>query len=321
MSTPLDPSLPLWQLQHIGEYRGGSALVARVHHCIGDGMSLVPVLLNVADPVEGDIFAPNVPPQIGPSGSSPLGRLGQALKFGGKAAVTMGRLAVMPKDPSTALKGDLQIPKRASWSAALPLVDVKRTGKALGGTVNDVLLSAVAGSLSRYLESRNQEVPADLSLRAVVPFNLRRPEDSVLGNKFGLVFLSLPLGIRDPVARTKEVHQRMLAVKTSPEPVVAFGLQEQVLRFFGQKATAVMTNVPGPREYLRVGGVKVDGLMFWVPQSGQLGLGVSILSYADQVRVGIATDVGLIPDPEALTQGFQDALDELQDEARKLRGE
>ena len=77
------------------------------------------------------------------------------------------------------------------------------------------------------------------------------------------------------------------------------------LRFFGRKATVVLTNVPGPREPLYMAGRKVDKIMFWVPQSGHMGLGISILSYAGGVMLGIATDAGLVPDPERILEGLQ----------------
>jgi hypothetical protein len=81
---------------------------------------------------------------------------------------------------------------------------------------------------------------------------------------------------------------------------------EQVgLRFFGSKATAVLTNVPGPRQPLYMAGRKIDKVMFWVPQSGHMGLGISILSYAGGVMLGIATDAGLVPDPERIVDGFK----------------
>jgi hypothetical protein len=77
------------------------------------------------------------------------------------------------------------------------------------------------------------------------------------------------------------------------------------LRFFGSKATAVLTNVPGPREPLYLAGRKLDRVMFWVPQSGRLGLGISILSYAGGVMLGVATDEGLVADPEKIVDAFE----------------
>jgi hypothetical protein len=124
------------------------------------------------------------------------------------------------------------------------------------------------------------------------------------------------LGIDDPFDRLQELKRRMDQIKNSPEAVVALGIlqvtgmvpeqiQDVIVNLFGAKATAVMTNVPGPREPLYLAGQPIRGVMFWVPQSGRLGLGVSILSYNGQVTLGVASDLSLIPDPERIIAGFQ----------------
>jgi WS/DGAT/MGAT family acyltransferase len=197
---------------------------------------------------------------------------------------------------------------------------VKAVGRVSGGTVNDVLLTAVSGALGRYLHTRG-EPAGGLDFRAVVPVNLRPiDEKPKLGNAFGLVFLSLPVGIADPLDRLFELKTRMDAIKGTPEAIVAFGVlgmmgvsvsqvQDIVLNIFGSKATAVMTNVPGPRQMRYFAGKPIDGIMFWVPQSGKLGLGVSIMSYNNKVLLGIATDAGLVPDPETIIAAFHDEFE------------
>jgi len=154
----------------------------------------------------------------------------------------------------------------------------------------------------------------------VLPVNLR-PDDEVelLGNRFGLVFLALPVGISDRGERLRVLKERMDAIKDSAEAVVTYAIldvigmttpavETQAVRFFGSKATAVMTNVPGPRQTLYLAGAPVRSLMFWVPQSARLGLGVSIISYAGEVRIGVVTDSGLVPDPDAIVAGFHEEL-------------
>jgi hypothetical protein len=156
-----------------------------------------------------------------------------------------------------------------------------------------------------------------LDIRAMVPFSLRRPEEfNKLGNRFGLVLLSLPVGVRDPLQRIHMLKQRMDEIKSSPEALVAFAIlgamgltpiqvEELILKFFAAKATAVMTNVPGPREPLYLAGQLIRGVMFWAPHPGNLGLGVSIISYNGAVAVGIVTDKGLAPNPDEIVAGFQ----------------
>jgi diacylglycerol O-acyltransferase len=91
------------------------------------------------------------------------------------------------------------------------------------------------------------------------------------------------------------------------------------LRFFGTKATAVLTNVPGPRQPLYLAGRMLQNIMFWVPQSGHLGLGISILSYAGGVMLGVATDEGLVPDSERIVNGFALEFESMRAAARPRR--
>ena len=151
----------------------------------------------------------------------------------------------------------------------------------------------------------------------MVPVNLRPLEDAwQLGNRFGLVPLVLPIGMDNPIERVYEVRRRMNALKGSTQPLLAFGLlavagllikpaQDAMLNLFGRKTTAVMTNVPGPREKLKFCGATLEQSMFWVPQSGDIGLGVSILSYGGGVQFGVITDTGMCPDPQSIIDEFE----------------
>ena len=177
------------------------------------------------------------------------------------------------------------------------------------------------------MEKRGQPT-AGIAIRASVPVNLRPVDQAqTLGNAFGLVFLTLPIGTVDPVRRIRIIKQEMDELKRSPDAIVAFGVLNLIghapveveqlgLRFFGSKATAVLTNVPGPRQALYLAGRKIDNVMFWVPQSGHLGLGISILSYDGGVRLGIATDAGLVPDPERIVESFEVEFEAVREAAK-----
>jgi len=184
-------------------------------------------------------------------------------------------------------------------------------------------MSAGAGALGRYLQE-HERPPQDLELGAMVPVNLRPLEQAHrLGNYFGLVMAPLPVGVGQPLDRLRATKRHMDALKKSREPVLTFGilnvlgllsrrLEAPFVRFFAAKCSAVMTNVPGPREQLHVAGVPIRRLMFWVPQSGGLGLGISVMSYAGQVFVGVMTDESLVPDPERIVATFEEELDALE---------
>jgi WS/DGAT/MGAT family acyltransferase len=205
---------------------------------------------------------------------------------------------------------------------------VKTIGRARGGTVNDVLVSAVAGGLRRYLHGRGESVDG-LSFRAIIPVNLRpisaEPDP---GNRFGFVFLTMPVGLVGADERLQTLSRRMDALKDSLEAPVAFGvlhviglvptgLQDTAVRLFGAKCTVVITNVIGPREEISLAGAPIESMMFWVPQSARLGIGVSIFSYDGCVHLGVATDEGLVPDPEEIVAGFQAEFDMLLEAARE----
>src|SRR5262249_1856132 len=131
-----------------------------------------------------------------------------------------------------------------------------------------------------------------------------------------------PRGLGAPGGGLAEIKRRLAELKSPLHPVAAFGalnaigflpnrLQPLPIQFFGSKASVVLTNVPGPREPLYLAGEPLKRAMFWVPQSGRLGLGISILTYAGEVLMGVASDVGLVPDPQTIVEGFHAELDEL----------
>ncbi len=243
-------------------------------------------------------------------------------RSGMQVLADVGALALMADDSPTLLKGRPAGRKRVAWSEPLPLDEVKAVGKALGCSVNDVLLSCAAGALGGYLASRGQAV-AGSEIRAMVPVNLR-PLDQAwkLGNRFGLAPLVLPLGIANPVERVYAVHRRMDELKGSYQPLLAFAVlalsglfikpvQDAVLNMFAKKATAVMTNVPGPAQHLTFCGSTLRQTMFWVPASGDIGVGVSILSYGGGVQFGLITDEALCPDPQHVIERFRPDFEQL----------
>ncbi|MBK8987273.1 MAG: wax ester/triacylglycerol synthase family O-acyltransferase [Chloroflexi bacterium] len=357
MSTPLDFSKPPWQMHLVENFGDGCAIFVRLHHAVADGMALIYVLLSLTDmtPEASLNHPPVAETSTGNGGRGGLlgalvkqatGTLRTARRITGwvwdegretlinpshaldlavqgtDAAVAAGRLIFRTPDPPTIFRGGLGAAKRAAWSKPIRLKDVKAIKAVTGSTVNDVLIAAMVGGLRRYLLAREQPVDG-LNFRAAVPVNLRKQaEMGTLGNKFGIVYLSLPVGIADPLDRLQVVHQRMEQLKNTPEAVVAIGilnaiglspseLQAQSVSMFASKATAVMTNVPGPPIPLYLAGKKIENLMFWVPQAGRVALGISILSYAGKVYLGVNTDAGLVPNPDEIIEGFYEEFDAL----------
>jgi diacylglycerol O-acyltransferase / wax synthase len=356
-STPLNPARPLWQFHLVDHYDGGSALIARIHHCYADGIALVQVLLSMTDSaVDGPPAMPPPPArnERRQTTADPVAQLMEpfagamqaALKVGatliekgvelwqdpakavalagqgGAITAELAKLALMGQDSLTRFKGKPGVAKRVAWAEPIPLDEVKVVGRALGASVNDVLLSCAAGAMREYLVGKG-DATEGVMVRALVPVNLRPPEKAYkLGNQFGLVFLDLPIGIENPVERLYAVRANMQALKDSYQPILTLGLlaavgagpkvlQDQLLMALARNGTAVMTNVPGPQQPLFMAGAKIDRFMFWVPQAGDIAMGVSILSYDEQVQFGLITDRGLCPDPEHVIAQFQPEFEKL----------
>lgn len=342
-SEPLDRAHPLWQIHIVEKYEDGAAAVVRIHHAIADGIALMKVMMSLADDAGDVAGAPRthgedegwIQSLLAPvvaavdagrqaSGFTLKQALGLArhptraadyLRTGAGIASELAYLLVMPSDSETRFKGQPHGAKRAAWSEPLRLTEVKAIASALGCSINDMLLSCVAGALGAYLAAKG-DVTEGVEVRALVPINLRPPEAELeLGNRFGIIAVELPVGVEHPMERLRSVRQRMLALKASYEPPVTLGLfgalgyapklvQDQLFDLLLSRATAVMTNVPGPAEPLRIAGSKLRQVLFWVPQSGDIGMGVSILSYAGKVQFGLITDAALTPDPEAIVNRF-----------------
>jgi diacylglycerol O-acyltransferase / wax synthase len=237
-------------------------------------------------------------------------------KLAYRAANDAAALVLMADDSPTRLKGVPGRSKRVAWCEPLPLDEVKAVSKVLNCSINDVLMSCVAGAIAQYLAAHGDKV-AGKEIRAMVPVNLRSVEQvHELGNQFGLAPVVLPIGMANPIERVYEVRRRMVDLKGSMQPLMAFGLlalagllikpgQDALLNVFSRKTTAVITNVPGPREKLKILGATIEQCLVWVPQSGTVGLGVSIFSYGGGVQFGVITDSKLCPDPQAIIDEFE----------------
>jgi WS/DGAT/MGAT family acyltransferase len=216
----------------------------------------------------------------------------------------------------------LGVRKQAAWADPLSFDDVKAVAKAFSCTINDVLLASAAGALGLHLRERGADLDGT-TIRALVPVNLRPPTaEPSLGNHFGLVFANLPVGERNPLARLYAVHQDMERLKHSPQAVLAYWLlfamgalpaafEERSVDLLTSKASVVISNVPGPRAPLYVAGARIDQQFFWVPQSGRIGVGVSMLTYAGMVHFGVIADRNLIADPRSVAASFATAFEEL----------
>jgi len=354
VSDPLDMARPPWQVHLIENYGTGCVLLFRLHHCLADGMALMQVLRSITERKPGTArTVTSLGRRPGEDESrrrvmvNPLKATVQSLLDGTETwlkkgieilyhpsrgldlagaasdvAITLGRLLLMEPDPPTLFKGPVGIPKRVAWSAPLRVKHVKTIGHVLGGSVNEVLLTAVSGALGRYLQHRGQPL-SNINVRVSIPVSLRHGESAkALGNRFSLTFLALPLDLVDPVERLVELRQRLKVLKESWEAAVMFALMSAygmapeeignpVIHRLVNKITAILSSIPGPARTIYFADKPIQRVMGWVPQTGGLGLALSLVTYAGSVTLGVITDAGLVPDPISIVQGFQEELEEL----------
>jgi diacylglycerol O-acyltransferase len=342
-SERMDKSRPLWEMRIVEDYEGGAAVITRFHHAIADGMALVAMMLSVTDGGDPGIWSsrPSKPPKRSwlPAYQTVLKTVGtasgllkkasalasnpaQTVRLGAGVAGELAWLMLMPEDSWTRFKGKPSGNKRVAWTDPIPMTEVKAVSKALGCTINDMLLASVAGALCEYLKDKGDKTHG-VEIRALVPVDQRHSyEMGQLGNKFGIVGVELPVGVENPLARLMEVRRRMQDLKTSLEPPVTLSLfdvlghapkiaQDKLFDLMTHRATAVMTNVPGPAAPMYMAGAKIKQIMFWVPQSCDIGMGVSILSYNGMVQFGLITDAEMVPDPEAIVAHFRPKFEQL----------
>ena len=336
MNTILDFARPLWKLTLIDDHPDGSIIIVRVHHCIADGVSLMQVLLRMTETSIGEsadrdpVDNPNrdkhqanrryanvqTAAQDSPTNSTATpGRdnshrnptLTDML-----AAIT--RIIFRPPDPPTILKGPLGQVKKAVWSKPFSVPEIKKIARYKQATINDVLMAVASGAIRRYMDLHNDN--RKRNIRAFILVNMRGLTfDEELGNKFGLVFLTLPLDREQPLERLEGVKQGMDNLKASAEYAATYvilnilgqlpkWIEHLATRLLDTKGTIVATNVPGSRRQLYLADAPIESIIAWVPQSGRIAVGLSFVSYNDQLVVGWNVDAGLIPDPEKFLELF-----------------
>ena len=351
MSQRLDRDHPLWEYWVAeGLASGHWALISKVHHCFADGISGTDLYRLIFDfSPEGS--PPAVDERVVRAEPSPVELavraamdtvvlpLREALALRGAVADPHGAIrqaaglarasaklapALWPATGSS-LSGHIGRQRRYTWSRA-SLDEVKTIKRALGGTVNDVALTAISGGFRALLLGRGEQ-PGPHMVRSLVPVSVRAPgEQSLYDNRVSAVLADLPVHIADPVERLTAVQAELLALKTSNEAILgealtslgrytpfpfaswwirlAFGLPQRDI-------VTVTTNVPGPQQPLYGMGRRALEIIPYVPIATTLRTGVSIFTYDGHVTFGITGDFADNPDLEVLARGIEDALAEL----------
>lgn len=228
---------------------------------------------------------------------------------------SVAKLGLSGRSVDTIWSGTPGVAKTAEWVDAMSLDKIKEIGHRTGTTVNDVLLTMIAGTLQEYLAEHDAAVDEVMWMIpvSIKPFDPGMPKE--LGNHFALIAFEMPLNIPDPKQRLFEVNRRINRIKDSKEAVITFGVQRVISQtperlgvfltnFFANKAVGVLTNVPGPRSQIALAGTPVEAMLGWAPSSGDQPMTICIFSYNGRVHVGFGTDATLVPDATRLPEIF-----------------
>jgi diacylglycerol O-acyltransferase / wax synthase len=347
MSQQLDRNKPLWEMWMV-EGLGGNrwALVTKVHHAVVDGVAGAELVSAILD---GERHADRPTParwapERQPSGPELAARalaerafspyegaravVGAPRRAAGLAAGTArGLLAlagVLKPPPPSSLNGPIGPHRRWDWARS-ELSEVKRVRQAFGGTVNDVVLTAIAGGFRELLASRGE--PFDRDVRTLVPVSVRAShEQGAYNNRVSAIFANLPVGIEDPVERLAEMHGQMEGLKRSHSAVAGdvlvglTGFAPALLLSLGLRAATrvpqrsvqtVTTNVPGPQHTLYAVGRRMLECFPYVPLAGHVRIGVAIFSYDGGLHFGVTGDWDSAADIGVLCRGTERCLSDL----------
>jgi diacylglycerol O-acyltransferase len=347
MSQQLDRHKPLWETWMIeGLSEGRWALLSKTHHSMVDGVSATELLRALLDeerdthrPASDDWHPERQPPGVELAARALLGRASSpteiargvrsAIRSPRRVAGTVAEAAegilamrgLVRPTPSSSLNGPIGPHRRWDWARSR-LSEVKRVRSAFGGTVNDVVLAAIAGGFRELLVARGER--PDREVRTLVPVSVRSPEEmGVYNNRVSAIFADLPVGIEDPADRLHRVHEQMQHLKDSHEAVagdvlvelsgfspamlLALGLRA-AMRLPQRSVNTVTTNVPGPQRPLYAAGRRMLECFPYVPLGGRVRVGVAIFSYDGGLAFGVTGDWDSAPDIHVLCEGIERSI-------------
>ncbi|MEC3918693.1 WS/DGAT/MGAT family O-acyltransferase [Nocardia sp. CDC160] len=340
VAARLDRDHPLWQCVVVERLTQGRwALLLKAHHSVVDGISGVNLLADLCDPDGAGNIAEAAKPEAtnGSRGWIDWTRIALRLPFDmprvalhtvrGLAPVAE---ALVSATAQSSLIGAIGQQRRYTVTRA-SLAEIKEIGTVFGTTVNDVVLTAVAGAYRALLLQRGEQ-PTHDTLRMLVPVSIRSPDAlHVLDNRVTAMLSYLPVHLADPVERLAVVHDRMNQHKGRGETTaegrllalagwIPFATVAWTLRLVARlpqtSVTALATNVPGPRKPLSLAGRPVLELLPVLPIAMRLRSGIAILSYADHLTFGITGDYDTMPDLSVIAEGIDTEIRELLSAAR-----
>src|SRR5579875_3386916 len=344
-SQELDRSRPLWELWLVeGLADERFALLSKTHHALVDGISGVDIMTVLFDtspdplpvaPPEHEWAPRPLPSSAQLLADALLERATVPAARALRSAGALGQVALGGLRPAPPSMFNVPIGphRRFSWVRG-ELEQFKAVKNALGGTVNDVVLAAVAGALGRYMRLHGERTDG-VELRAMVPVSVRAEvERGALGNRVAAMWAPLPVGVKDPVARLQLVSEAMRTVKQSGQAVGAQVLTQlsgfapatilsQAARLQARQRlfNLVVTNVPGPQFPLYLLGRRLQSIFPMVPLAKNTALGIAIMSYDGQLNFGLSADYDALGDLDVLAEQLRRSIEELVAAAGPPRGD
>ncbi|MEX5298903.1 wax ester/triacylglycerol synthase family O-acyltransferase [Kocuria sp. CPCC 205292] len=323
-ATPLPRDRPLWELWLLpGLAEGRLGLLIRWHHVLADGLAALNLLAPLFDPAAvpgGGTGAPGGPGGPGGPGAPARGRadggparapVRAAARLRGRAAQLRGALAE-GRAPALSINRPVG-PRRGAALVRADLEAVRELAHRHGGTVNDVVLTAVAGGARRLLAARG-ELAGVPELKVSVVASVRGPGDPVGGNRTGVRVVAVPVDEPDPAARLRRIAATTAAQRARP-PYRPGGrlAQRWTVRVMDRQrlVNLLLSNVRGPSAPLRFAGAPVRELFQLGAVQGNLALAVGVVSYAGALGVDVVADADVVPDLPVFVEGLAETLERL----------
>jgi WS/DGAT/MGAT family acyltransferase len=306
-AAPLPRDRPLWELWLLPGLAGGRVgLLIRWHHVLADGLAALTLLAPLFDPAPGG--PAGAPGRPGAGGGPPPAPARAATRLLGRAAQLRGALAE-GRAPALSINRPVGARRRAALVRA-DLAAVRELAHRQGGTVNDVVLAAVAGGARQLLAARG-ELAGVPELKVSVAASVRGPGDPAGGNRTGVRVVAVPVDDPDPVARLRRIAATTSGQRARP-PYRPGGrlAQRWMVRIMDRQrlVNLLLSNVRGPAAPLLFAGAPVRELFQLGAVQGNLALSVGVVSYAGTLGIDVVADADVVPDLPVFVEGLAGAL-------------
>ncbi len=319
LSEPMPADQPLWQIHLIEEVDGGSVLVVKIHQSVADGTSAAQIVLGLGSSESGQH-----PTEIAFEGLETQLRTDEVVEAArqpGSTVRSLCRLIAQRSDTDSPLTRKPANQRRVAWSRGFPLIRLRSFATRLETSETELLLAAVTAALRQELLQIDL-LPESTLLRAVVPSNLRSPDQDPLGSRFALAVLRLPVGRTTVRSRLRKLRQDLDDLGSATGSLATFQdpgdpgfrmseVEDQITRQLAKKTTLLLSFAPQPAEPLYLCGHKLEHWLYWPALPGPQRLRLGISATSDQLRLGVTIDAGSPADPYRLAQAFDDALAEI----------